>query len=283
MGCRSDDGVKVFLSYAREDARYQKEVYDHLGALRGERIIEVWWDGKILPGSEWNEEIARRLDQADLIVLLVSSAFLASTYCYDKEMRRAVDRHEAGTARVVWIYLRSCDWGPAPFAKLQGLPEGMKAVASQANRNKRDAVWSEIAQGIHQVVKAWAAGPAIAAPSLNTSGRQSKEPTQSDIGDVFAERIQLLQTSSRIKESIRAVATHLGYPLWMSVSGAVTKNPVWEGVPADEVRRTAEDYHPAGQTPPQIMHLDLLLLRRNDERGHGNCIPIIAQIGALTF
>jgi TIR domain len=178
---KNDGRVKVFLSYAHKDQSLRNELDEHLGALKGERLIEVWWDNQILPGSEWNREIASRLEEADLILLLVSSAFLNSTYCYENEMRRAVERHEASAARVIWIYLRPCHWKPAPFAKLQGLPEGMKPVTSWTTRAKRDAVWAEIAAGIHRVVEECAAGRAIAAPAPDTAAPQSKAPSSSQL------------------------------------------------------------------------------------------------------
>jgi hypothetical protein len=148
--------IKVFLSYAHRDEEFQKELDEHLGALKRENLIDAWWDHRILPGSDWSEEIARHLEEAKLILLLVSSAFLNSTYCYEEEMRRAIERHEAGTARVVWIYLRPCHWKPAPFAKLQGLPTGMKPIASWTTRNRRDLAWAEVVDRIHLIIAALA-------------------------------------------------------------------------------------------------------------------------------
>jgi hypothetical protein len=154
----TSSGIKVFLSYAHEDETLQKEFSKGLGALKREGIIAVWWDGEIQPGNNWNEDIARELDAADLIVLLVSSAFLDSTFCYDKEMRRAVERHDVGTARVVPIIVSDCYWQPAPFAKLQGLPKGMKPVDDGIRtKRQRASVWTEVAKGIHQATKACAA------------------------------------------------------------------------------------------------------------------------------
>lgn len=166
--------IKVFLSYAHQDEKFQKELDEHLGALKHENLIEAWWDHQILPGSNWSEEIAQHLEEADLILLLVSSAFLNSTYCYEKEMRRAIERHEAGTARVLPILLRSCHWKPAPFAKLQGLPRGMKAIASWPTRSKRDAVWAEIVAAIHRTAEDARRSALEKAPLEETTTRTSQ-------------------------------------------------------------------------------------------------------------
>lgn len=169
-GSNADGGsvqrrLKVFASYAHKDEVLWKELDEHLGALKHEKIIEVWWDVKIIPGANWNEDIIRELEAADLILLLISPAFLNSAYCYHEEMRRAIDRHEAGIARVVPIALRSCDWEPTLFAKLkiQGLPKGMQPVASSP-KNKRDAIWAEVAKGIRQAAQACAASRLLSGP-----------------------------------------------------------------------------------------------------------------------
>jgi hypothetical protein len=51
-----------------------------------------------------------------------SSDFLASDFCYGVEMTRAMQRHEIGTARVIPVILRPCDWHSAPFGKLLATP-----------------------------------------------------------------------------------------------------------------------------------------------------------------
>jgi hypothetical protein len=164
---RTEGGIKVFMSYAHEDEELRNQLDEHLGALKNEGIINVWWDGEIPPGSDWDKEIAKNLETADLILLLVSSAFLNSTYSYEKEMHQAVERHEADAARVIPIIVRDCDWQKAPFAKLQGLPKGMKPVTSWPE-GERDAVWSEIAKKIRLIATKDAKRP----PSLAGRNRR---------------------------------------------------------------------------------------------------------------
>lgn len=55
---------------------------------------------------------------ADVILLLISVDFLASEYCYSKEMETALTRHDAGTASVIPVILRPCDWKSSPFRKV---------------------------------------------------------------------------------------------------------------------------------------------------------------------
>jgi len=140
----------VFFSYSHKDEGLRDELENHLKLLQRRGIISTWHDRKILPGDEWDHEIDAHLERAKIILLLVSADFLASDYCWDKEVKRAVARHEAGEATVIPILLRACDWKGAPFEKIQGLPKDMTPVKAF---NDRDAVWTDIAAKIRAVAE----------------------------------------------------------------------------------------------------------------------------------
>jgi tetratricopeptide (TPR) repeat protein len=142
--------MKVFISYSHKDQRYRGQLETHLALLKREGVIEVWHDRKITAGREWADQIDENLEQASIILLLISSDFLASDYCYDKEMGRGLEKHHNGEARVIPIIIRSADWSTAPFAKLQALPQEGKPVDSW---RKKDEAWTDVAKGIRQVVE----------------------------------------------------------------------------------------------------------------------------------
>ncbi|HMR68278.1 MAG TPA: TIR domain-containing protein, partial [Anaerolineae bacterium] len=121
--------VKLFFAYAREDQKLRAELAKHLAPLRRSRLLSDWHDGDITAGSEWAADIDQALHAADIILLLISPDFLASDYCYDNEMTKAVARHDAGQAVVIPIILRPCYWEDAPFGKLQALPKDAKPVS----------------------------------------------------------------------------------------------------------------------------------------------------------
>ncbi len=152
----NEEAIKVFLSYAHEDDAWCAELSRHLGALKHGSIINLWTDFKISPGEPWDERIQLELNSADLILLLVSPAFIDSKFCWREEMVRAIERHHAGVARVIPIALEECYWRTAPFAALQGLPKNMKAIRNYP-KDKRAAIWREVAEGIHKAVDEWQA------------------------------------------------------------------------------------------------------------------------------
>jgi hypothetical protein len=90
--------------------------------------ILKWHDRDIPPGREWEGQIDERLRGAHLILLFVSPHFIESRYCWEVEVRTALERHESGEARVIPIILRPCAWEDAPFARLQALPKGRNSV-----------------------------------------------------------------------------------------------------------------------------------------------------------
>jgi hypothetical protein len=150
--------IDVFFSYSHKDEELRDQLASHLKILERTGAIRSWHDRQIGAGEEWKDAIDSNLEKARVILLLVSSDFLASDYCYDIEMKRAIERHDAGEARVVPIILRECQWqkekdggGGAPFAKLNALPRDGKAVTSWANR---DEAWKNVTEGLRAAIKA---------------------------------------------------------------------------------------------------------------------------------
>src|SRR5579883_586615 len=121
--------VSVFLSYAHEDEQWLNKLTTHLRHLQRQGIISVWYDRLVMPGMDWSKTIDQRLEQASLILLLVSADFLASDYCYEVEMQRALKLHELGRTRVIPIAVRPADWTGAPFAHLHVLPTDARPLS----------------------------------------------------------------------------------------------------------------------------------------------------------
>lgn len=142
--------VEVFYSYAHEDEKLRDELKKHLANLKRQGIITDWYDRDISAGKGWDDEIKAHLDSASVILLLVSPDFMNSDYSNDVEVKRAMERHEAGEARVIPIILRPVDWEGAPFSKLQGLPTDAKAVTLWQNP---DEAFLSVVTGIRTALK----------------------------------------------------------------------------------------------------------------------------------
>ncbi|WP_437898890.1 protein kinase domain-containing protein [Sorangium sp. So ce124] len=146
--------VHVFISYAPADRSHLEALESHLASLKRQGVVSTWHRGRIGPGAMRDESIAAELSSAEVVLLLVSEAFLASDSCYERELGRALERHRSGAARVVPILVRACDLQGTPLAELQALPRDGAAVASRANP---DEAWREVVQGIRAAVEEAAA------------------------------------------------------------------------------------------------------------------------------
>lgn len=142
--------LPLFYSYAHKDESLRQELEKHLSLLQHQEIIAGWRDRDIDAGQEWEREIDQRLEAAGIILLLISADFMASDYCYSKEMTRALERHRAGEATVIPILLRPVDWTGAPFSELQALPRDNQFVTTWKNQ---DEAFTAIAQGIRKRVE----------------------------------------------------------------------------------------------------------------------------------
>jgi hypothetical protein len=143
--------VKLFYSYSHKDEEWRDELEKQLIILQRNEEIEQWHDRRIAPGDAWEPAIVEHLHNADIILLLISPDFLASDFCYNNEMKRAMERNKAGEARVIPVMLRTvANWRDTPFAELQGLPKDMKPVRKWGDT---DEAFANIAEGISRVVR----------------------------------------------------------------------------------------------------------------------------------
>jgi cell division protein FtsA len=107
--------IKLFYCYAQEDKALRDQLDRRLKYLERSGLVESWYDGEIIPGEQWKEEINNRLNTADIILLLISPDFIASDYYYSNQMTQAIARHDADNACVIPILLRPTFWKNAPL------------------------------------------------------------------------------------------------------------------------------------------------------------------------
>lgn len=145
--------VKVFFSYSHssKDEVLRGQLENHLSVLQGDGVICPWHDREITAGTEWENEIKARLNSASVILLLISSDFMASKRCYDTELELAMQRHKAGKARVIPVILRPVDWQSQPFLKtLEPLPSSGKPVTKW---DDPDEAFQDVVKGIKKVIE----------------------------------------------------------------------------------------------------------------------------------
>lgn len=139
-----------FISYADRDKEFKNELQKHLSGLKRINLIRDWEGRAILPGQDWEDEIRQKLEQAEVVLFLVSSDFLASEYINDVEIKKTIERHSQGRVRIIPIILRPCDFDSLPIKRYQALPEGARAISLWENK---DEAYLNIVNRIKDVLK----------------------------------------------------------------------------------------------------------------------------------
>lgn len=138
----------LFFSYADEDLAFVDALIRQFSSMIREQLIQCCYRHLFPPGSDWQAQVRAYLSGADIILLLVSSHFNASDYCYYEEVVPAMAQHSGGKARVIPIILRPVEWEQLIFGNLKSLPVG-KAVSMWS---KRDDALAHIARGVKEVI-----------------------------------------------------------------------------------------------------------------------------------
>jgi hypothetical protein len=137
--------VQVFISYSHKDNSARQEFEKWLVALKDNGMIASWSDINLIPGDKLMSKISKKMDEADIIVLLLSQDYLASKSCKD-EMNYALN---APQKKVVPIILKDCTWLETGCKELLALPKDGLAINKW--ENMEDA-WQSVYKGMKNVV-----------------------------------------------------------------------------------------------------------------------------------
>jgi hypothetical protein len=168
----------VFFSYSHHDEALRDQLEVHLSALKRDGTIATWHDRRITAGDPLGQRIDEQLERADLILLLVSPDFLASDYCHEVEMQRALARHAEGSARVIPVILRPCDWQHSPFAHLLAAPTDGKPITRWPDQ---DEAFLDVVRQIRAALPAHPASDARQPPSASTAPAAATGPRSSNL------------------------------------------------------------------------------------------------------
>jgi anti-anti-sigma factor len=187
--------LRIFCSYSHKDEEYLNVLRAWLRGLERRGQITWWHDREIVPGWEWEEEIDKNLRTADIILLLVTSDFMASDYVFEREIDRAIERHKRGEARVIPIIVRPALWKGTSLDRLQALPKDAKPITTWLNR---DEAWLDVVEGIQKAVEElWAERqelarpPTVEVPDLSAQGVSQAKNVLVNKGLKFGEQSEV--------------------------------------------------------------------------------------------
>lgn len=113
--------MRGFISYAHHDVALLRQFRMHLKALEHAFGLTFWSDDSIQAGDHWNDTIGHAIEQAEVFLLLVSPAWIASDFIRNHERPAIARRCAAAKGRVISVILKNCDWEPE-IGTLQATP-----------------------------------------------------------------------------------------------------------------------------------------------------------------
>jgi hypothetical protein len=141
---------RVFVSYARVDERYRMRLDVHLAPLVRDGLIDLWSDRTVTAGADWEKDIQRELAAADIVILLVTPDFVASGYCFEKELPEVLRRNTEEGVRVLPVHVKAVDLANLPFGKFQCLPANLRPISAWRDA---DEAWLQVARGVRSIAE----------------------------------------------------------------------------------------------------------------------------------
>ena len=187
--------IELFYCYAREDKALRDQLETYLKVLTRQYGLIHWSDREILPGEQWEQEIHAHLNKADIILLLISPHFVASDYCYGKEMQQALKRHREGTCRVIPILLRPTYWEDTPFNNIQMLPTDAKPITGCPDR---DEAFHDVVKGINISIKALLDSHKTSKELIEEGSNHNKHERYKEAGIAYERAKNLAPTNPRV-------------------------------------------------------------------------------------
>src|SRR5690348_13562222 len=105
MSTQNKKAIELACFYAHKDQALMLQLKNHLSILQRQGLISLWSDVQINRGAAWKEEINEHRHKTSVILLLVSTDFLATEYCYSSELKQAIERSEQGDTSVIPVVL----------------------------------------------------------------------------------------------------------------------------------------------------------------------------------
>lgn len=185
----------LVFSYSHADEALRNELEKHLSPLKRMGKITTWHDRCIIPGQEFENQIDLYFSQADIILLLISSDFIASDYCYQVEMTNALERHNRGEAVVIPVILRECAWHQLPFGRIMAATIDGKPITKFASH---DDGYFQVAGAVSRAIANLEAKKPHQATQI--SSPVSANPTFQAIETVFTPRSSNLSLPKRFTD-----------------------------------------------------------------------------------
>jgi TIR domain len=170
----------VFISFSDPDLEFRNELYKQLSTYIHNGQVDIWDRTMFIPG-EHSSKATTKLEAADIIILLISSDYLADSYNHnDFEIRFAEQRFEGQMAKIFPVIVRPCMWKDTWLGALSHQPKGEKAISQFTDQH---AAWFEVATAFRALLHTGEDTPPVIAEQVpvqpidpNTTYQQLEPP-----------------------------------------------------------------------------------------------------------
>ncbi len=141
---------KLFYSYCQKNDKERTELAKNLDLFVENKLIDEWYDGQLIPGENWKAKIDAKLKDANIVVFLITTEWLASSACKE-EWELAKKWAKSQTNKVlIPIIACPCAWTDySDMKQYQALPKAGKAVLLWEHREE---AWLDVYQGVKAVI-----------------------------------------------------------------------------------------------------------------------------------
>ncbi|MFA6191198.1 MAG: TIR domain-containing protein [Sulfurimonas sp.] len=150
--------LKVFVSYAHEDASYKNELIKHCSLLVENEKIEIWTDDNIRAGNKFDDRIKNEIESCHMSILLLSSTYWSKEYIKDTELPLIIEHERSRDITVIPIIIngeRKIKYSPLNGRTLIPTENNMlKAIEDFENQEKAwDIIFDEIDKSLEEYEK----------------------------------------------------------------------------------------------------------------------------------
>jgi hypothetical protein len=176
--------VEICFLNVPEDDEICEEVDKHLSILKRDGFITVWYASQLNAGAVSEIGIKEHLDNAHIVVILVSPDFIASPYCSTLWLEQVMQRHYVGHTHIIPVITRPVNFQGAPFDKLLALPKNGRSIATCRHK---DQALLDVANEIRKVIT-----------EMNVFAYRDRAPANNLASDMLV----MFQETSRMHEEI---------------------------------------------------------------------------------
>lgn len=129
----SDNKINIFISYAHSDEVWLSKLKVHLKVLSKYYTVDYWEDTKLRGGDKWKEEISKAISKANVVILLVSTEFLASDFISNDELPPILRKAQVEGTRILPLIVSPCAFEESELGQFQAINSPDKTLADLGN------------------------------------------------------------------------------------------------------------------------------------------------------